>query len=407
MNTQELLTQLQVKLGKIDEQEAAIKQLEQGQRALLGDVDKKIAAVRSIVYDPNGHYRGQFADEEQARTFLLTVMAKTAPVDELRTQARQKLQSDHRSFADRQKDVLGEQALLPHEHFARVHRLVEDSSVWAGHAFMMPMQGDTGSFTRRVSGFRARISKVRQKLSKQDMRVAPVDLTAMDFDILTSYPKSIADDSIVPLAELMLSEMVLGFSLALEEDGLIGDGSEDYDNAMGIVPLLKEINGVDNGGGLILATGAAGAGWSGIVKDDILKMIGQARYTRPGKGVFIGSNEFFWQVLAPIITDAGGVTRAEMETGFTLNAFGVPYEVSHVMPRTAGNSQIPLLYGDVYQSSTLGNRQRLTVDVSRDVYFESKEVAILGTARYAINNHSLGDATTAGPVVGLITPAAG
>lgn len=96
----------------------------------------------------------------------------------------------------------------------------------------------------------------------------------------------------------------------------------------------------------------------------------------------------------------------EMQEGFTLHIFGVPCDISHVMPRTSGNSQIPLLIGDIGQSSTLGRRQTLTIEQSREALFTSREIAVLGTARYAINNHSLGDTTTPGPVVGVMTKAA-
>lgn len=390
---------------KLGEHEPAIKQLEERLQKLTGDVDKKLGQVRALVYDPNGNYRGLFGSEDQARTFSLFVLRCTGS-DEVRRWAQGVIDTDHKSFSANVKDITGVQALLPHEHVRRLHQLVEDSSVWAGHAYRQPMTSEELSFTRRVSGFRARRSQLRQALSKQDVQVAPINLNALTFDILTSYPKQIADDALIPLAELMIMEMVLGFSLAIEEDGMIGDGSDSYDNVLGIVTLLKSINGVDDGGGLVLADGAAGAGWGGITKDNILEMVGRARYTRPGKTIFSGSNEFFWQVLAPIITAAGGVTKMEMEEGFTLNVFGVPYKVSHVMPRSAGNSQVPLICGDIGQSSTMGDRQKFTIETSNDVYFASKEFAVLSSMRVAINNHSLGDDTTPGPVVGLITPPA-
>jgi HK97 family phage major capsid protein len=393
--------------GRLKQAENAIKQIEEKHHQITVDLDAKIASAARRAYDGNGNYRGHFASETQARTFALSVIAGTAPEgSDARKLAVKILAHEHKDFADRQKDVSGEQALIAHEHSTRVHRLVEDSSVWARHAFAMPMGTSEVSFTRRVSGFRAHKTKARATVAKQDMQVAPVNLTVSDFDILTSYPKQLEADSLVPIAEMLMGEMSLGFSLALEEDGLIGDGSAAYDNETGLTFLLKQINGVDEGGGLVLATGANGAGWSSIVNNDILKLIGRARNVRPGMGVLIGSNEFFWTVLAKLITAAGGVTKMEMENGFSLNFFGVPYEVSHVMPRSAGNSQIPLLYGDLGQSSTLGNRQQTTIETSREVYFTTKEIAVLATSRYAINNHSLGDDTPAGPVTGLITPAA-
>ena len=388
--------------GRIKQAEDAIKQLEEQRKSLEATIDGKIAQAARRAYDAQGNYRGHFASEDQARTYALVVLSKTGEHED-RKKWLDVMEADHKTFAQQHKDVAGDQALIPHEHSTRIHRLVEDSSVWAGHVFRMPMGSSDLSFTRRVSGFRARKTKIRTAVGKQNMAVAPVNLTAASFDILTSYPKELEADALVVVAELLLMEMSLGFSIALEEDGLIGDGTDAYDNEMGILTLLKDINGTDDGGGLVLASGAAGTGWGGIAKDDILKLLGTPRNVRPGGTKAVCSNEFFWQVLAKIITDAGGRTMMESQSGLSLNIFGVPVEISHVMPRSSGNSQVPLIIGDLYQSSTLGDRQQYTVQTSREVYFESKEVGVLGSARYAINNHSLGDAATPGPVAGLIT----
>lgn len=392
--------------GRLKQAEDAIKQLEVQRKALEATIEGKIAQAARRAYDSRGNYRGNFASEDQARTFTLVVLSKTGSDDQ-----RQKwwgvLEADHKAFAQEYKDVSGDQALIPHEHSTRIHRLVEDSSVWAGNAFRMPMSSTDLSFTRRISGFRARKTKVRTKVGKQDMVVAPVNLNAESFDILTSYPKEVEADALVVIAELLLMEMSLGFSVALEEDGLIGDGSDAYDNEMGIVTLLKNINGTDDGGGLVLAGGIAGDGWAGVGEDEVLKLIGTPRFQRPNSTIAVCSKEFYWQRIAKIIIAAGGRTMMETERGPSLNIFGVPVQLSHVMPRASGNSQVPLIMGDIYQSSTMGDRQRYTLDTSRDVYFESKEVGVLGSARYAINNHSLGDEETPGPVAGLITkPAA-
>lgn len=394
--------------GRLKEAENAIKQVEETVRGVSANIEQKLMATARRAYNQQGSYRGAFASEDQAREFALNACRLSAGSDhqDAAKRAVQILSTDHKEFFDRVKDLTGEESVMPHEHSTRIHRLVEDYGNFPRRAFHMPMAGDTLSFTRRISGFRARKSKVRAKIGKQNMQVAPVNLTADSFDILTSWPKKIDDDAFVSLAELFAVEMGLGFAVALDEDGYIGDGSDAFDNEEGIVFKLKNINGVDDGGGLVLSSGGASSGWSGVTKDDVLSMIGRARYVRPGQARLEGSSEFFWTVLAKIITDAGGRTMMESQQGLQLNFFGVPYDINHVMPRTTGNSQVPLIYGDTFQSSTLGDRQQLSIDTSKDVYFESKEIGMLGSARYAIQNHSLGDDVTPGPVVGLITPVA-
>lgn len=393
--------------GRIKQAEDAIKQIEQTVKDLPTNIEAKMQAAARRAYDMNRNYVGSFASEDEAREFALNVIRlSTKSGDGLHTQAVEVLDADHKAFFQVAKDISGEQAIIPHQHTARIQRLVEVSSAYVGNVFRQPMTSDTMSFSRAIGGMRARKTSARSNVPSQNTTVVPVNLTAYSWDIFTSYPKDFNADALVSYAELLVMDMRDGFTIAFEEDGFIGDGTDAYDNEMGIATLLKSINGVDDGGGLVLGSGNAGDGWSGLTKDNFLKLFGQARYVQQGQGKAYGSNEFFWQVIAPIISDAGGRTMMETQSGFKMNIFGVPYEVVHTMPRVAGNSQIPMVYGDLRSSSTLGVRSQLTIDTSEHVLFRSKEIGVLASNRYAMNNHTLGDATNAGPVVGLITPAA-
>lgn len=391
--------------GRFKQAEDAIKQLEEQQKTLLTDLEQKVAAAHRKAFNSQGQYRGSFASEDQAREFALNCIRLTAGVDapEMAKRSAQALECEHKEFYGRVKDVTGDDALIPHEHSSRVHRLVEDYGVFPRVAFPMPMSSDTLSFTRRASGFRARKLKMRKAGTYADMGVSSINLTADKFYILTSYPIELDEDALIAIAELLVQEMGLGFAIALDEDGFSGDGTSDYDNEKGIRQLLEDINGVDDGGGLVRATGTASGHWAKFQQKDFFKMIGQARHVRPGQGRFYGSQEFFWQVMAPIIASAGGRTMMETAQGLRMNFFGVQYEIVHAMPRTEAADQIPVLYGDIYQAATLGNRRAMTVRRSEDALFTSEQIAVMATERYAFNIHDLGDDTTAGPVVGGVT----
>ena len=162
------------------------------------------------------------------------------------------------------------------------------------------------------------------------------------------------------------------------------------------------INGVDDGGGLVLASGNL---WSEIVEADINKLIGQCPNYQGIQPKLYCSNPFFWQVLNKINNAKGGVSKMEFQGVQKLACMGYPVEIVNVMRKTDGNSTVPLLFGDLRLSSTHGRRQQITVEQSNDVKFLERQVAVLGTQRHAVTNHSLGDATNAGPIVGLITAA--
>ena len=391
--------------GRLAEAEKAVKQVNDEMKELRTDVDKRIGNIQRQAFDANGKYRGRaFASAGQALTFGLAALCF---VPQFSAQAKEMLESDHKEFLERAGvEHAGESSLLGHEHFRRIQRLVDDYSVFARRAYPQIMNEATGTFHRRTTGLRARKTKVRSQIPEQALAWVPINLTADDFDILVSYPITLDEDAIITFAEVLAEEMGLGFAIAIEEDGFVGDVTAAYDGVAGLTHRLSTINGVDDGGGLVLSSGAAASGWGGLAHDDVLKLIGQARYVRPGQGALYCSNEFFWQVLAKFIKASGGRTSMETQNGPGLQFEGTPVEITPVMPRATGSSQIPLLFGDLHLSSTLGSRRVLSFRESREARFESKEIVMLASSAFDINNHTLGDADTAGPVVGLITAAA-
>ncbi|MEO0966224.1 MAG: phage major capsid protein [Planctomycetota bacterium] len=392
--------------GRLTVAEEAVKQLEEQHKTLALDVQKKLDAYSRRAFDAAGRYRGRFASADEAREFALNVIRQTATqkAPELARRMTEVLKTDHAVFHSRIKDIGGDDGLIPVEHSTRVHRLVEDYGLFPRKAYRMPMSSDTLTFNRRVSGFRARKLGIRKKGSRSDMAVSPVNLSAEKFYILTSYPVELEQDALVAIAELLLDEMSLGFAIAFDEDGLVGDGTEDFDNEVGLATLLVELYGIGGGKGLIRATGSDAGHWAKFTKNNLLKLRGAARHVRPGQGAYYCSNEFFFDVMVPIITDAGGRTQMESNTGqIQLQFFGTPVEITPVMPREEAADQVAVLYGDIYQSSTMGARTSMNVKTSTDAFFTSDEVGVMATQRADIVHHDFGTAEEPGPVVGAIT----
>lgn len=386
--------------GKVAEAEKAIKQINDDIKAMQSSFEKKLQAAHRQAYDAAGNYRGKcFRSEAAAVCFALSVLAGTT---EFGTKATEILKADHADYLERATGTAhdGESSLVAHTQSTEILRLVEEYGAARKLFQVMPVPTATGTWHKRNSGLRARKTKVRTAVAEQTGAWSPLNWSVEDFDILCSYPISLSEDMFVAFAEMLAQEMALGFSIAEDEDIFIGDGTATYDNIVGLVPRLIAINGVDNGGGLVLADGNA---WSEITEANVDTCIGQARYVRPGQGRIACSNEFFWQVLQRINTAHGGVSLREAEGGVRFQYKGTPVEIVNTMPRVEGNSQVPMTYGDHKLAGTLYDRRQLTIRESREVRFESKEVVLLATGRLDMDVHTLGDDTTPGPVVGLIT----
>lgn len=388
--------------GRLAEAEKAVQQVNDQIKAMGDDFKKRLDNVARQVYDGQGNYRGRsFRTETQARTFGLAALLATAAFG---VKAAEMLEADHKDWLTAQRATgtahAGESSMVSHEHSSEIERLIEEYGAARQLFRVMPVTSPTGTWHTRAAGMRARKTKVRTAVAEQAGSWTPLNWSIDDFDILCSYPLSLAEDMIVPFAEMLADEMSLGFAIAEDEDMFIGDGTDTYDNVVGMIPRLINVNGVDDGGGLVLGSGNL---WSELVEADVLKLIGQARYVRAGQGRFACSNEFFWQVLAKITTSKGGVTMRESEAGPRFMFNGIDVAITPVMPRVQGNSQVPLLYGDFKLAGTLYSRRQLEMRESREVRFESKEVVLLATERIDMDIHSIGTATTPGPVVGLIT----
>lgn len=397
--TRELMTQVKEQLTESNKVKSAVAQLEEQMKGLPQTIENKLAAIRRQVFDHHGRYRGiAFDTEEEARGFGLYVMAKTGG-DQRALGALKAEFTDvfERAFGD----TPDADNLVPVEYANRVQRLVEEFGVYARNAFTMPMTSDSLTFQRRKTGVTVYKTGRNTAATGSEPTFETVNLNADEWNALTLYPKSLGEDAAVEIGEFIAMEIAQAFAEAVDDYGFTGDGTPDDLDVLGITTKLTSINGVDDGGGLVLASGNA---WSEIVEADMLKLFGQARYVREGK--LYCSNEFFWQVLARLLTGKGGVTMMETASGPRLQAWGKQVEITPSMPRSEGNSQVACLYGDLRLSSTHGVRKNLTIEQDGSVKFIERQVAVLGTQRHAINNHTLGDSTTAGPMVGLITAAA-
>jgi len=403
--TRKLMEDVKQQLAEGNKVRAAVQQLEEQMRGMAQTIENKVKAIRAISYDDLGRYRGLFPSEADARGFGLYVLA-TVGRDSNAVGALKSEFKDVFARALGTDTEAGGGGLVPVEYSSRIQRLVEEFGVFAGNAFPMPMTTDSLTFQRRTTGLT--VFKTGQNTAAQEsqQQFATINLNADEWNTLTLYPKALGEDAAVAVGEMIAMDIAQAFAESIDDAGFIGDGTPTYLDVHGITSRLVTINGVDDGGGLVLGTGAGGAGWGSLVLDDFLAVKGRAPRYAQRNGKWYVSNAFYWTVMAKLILAQGGSTMAEFNGQRALQFLGDQVEIAQSLPNAEGDSQVCALYGDLRKSSTHGRRKELTIDRSMDVKFIERQVAVLGTQRHAINNHSLGTASAAGPIVGLITPAA-
>lgn len=269
-----------------------------------------------------------------------------------------------------------------------------------------PMGRDTKNRPRRKSGLTAYFKGETAAATASKMGWDDVMLIAKKLMVLTRWSTEWDEDSIIDAGDTLAGEIAYAFSKKEDQCGFIGDGSATYSGMVGVTNALYNVYGAGGGAGLILGSGNA---YSELTLPDFSAMVGALPEYADGDGVrWFMHKSFYANVCLRLMLAAGGVTAAEIASGAVWkNPYFLGYAVqfSQVMPKVAANSQVPCVLGDLALAGDFGDRRQTTIATSADIYFESDELAIRGTERFDINIHDVGDATDAGPVVGLVMAA--
>ncbi len=290
-------------------------------------------------------------------------------------------------------------------------RMVEAFGLARSKLKNVPMMSDTKYQPRRTGGLTAYFIGEGDDATESTGSWDLVKLIAKKLAAIATASNELVSDAIVRIADEFVFEIALAFATKEDLCAFQGDGTSTYGGIQGFINKLSALNGVDEGGGLVLASGNA---YSEIVDGDLLKMIGRVPNYPGMRPEWTCSKTFWATVMLKLLRAAGGATIAELSgtqrplfAGFPVNwTSGVT-----AMPVTEANSQIACLFGDMSMAGTFGDRQGMTIAMSTEAtvgtrkLFQSDSFAIRGIERFDINIHDVGTASAAGAVVGLITAA--
>jgi len=194
-----------------------------------------------------------------------------------------------------------------------------------------------------------------------------------------------------------------GYTFAGKEDdiGFNADGSSSYGGMRGITTLL--LDGAHDAGKVVATAGHDT--FAEIDTTDLTNLIGKLpAYALPGAKWF-ASQMAFATVFCRLASTVGGIIMQQTFSGRLVPTFlGFPIAIAQVLPQvtTDLSGSVMLLFGDLSLAATLGERRGVTVARSNSRFLDQDQIAWRGTERVDINVNDLGDASTAGPIVGLV-----
>ena len=293
--------------------------------------------------------------------------------------------------------------LVPVEFSADILDLREKYGVFRRNAYVTGMLSDKKQVLRRKGEIEAYPVGDGQTIPESQMEWDAIGLHAHKIATLAKYESEVSEDSITSFGDELAGEIARAMAKFEDRAGFVGDGTSEFHGIVGAVTKLQSLDAiVANIAGLVEASGNL---WSEITLSDMRKLIALIPDSADEQNAkWYCSRKFFAEVML----------RLSGETILQRKSFlGYPVEITQVMPKKEANSSIPVLFGDLRQAATFGDRRAPTfkvTDSNRDD-FSTDLLTIRGTERIDIVVHGVGNASAvedereAGPIVGLIMQA--
>lgn len=265
------------------------------------------------------------------------------------------------------------------------------------------MASDTQEFPRRTGGPTAYFATEENAFTESSKSWGQVMLRAQAVGCLSKISRELAADAVINVADDLASDMAYG--LAVKEDATLwnADGTSSYGGIIGIRPKFAA------GLGVLAGAIDAASGHDTFAEydaADLIKVIGAIpKYAEPNAHWF-GHKTAWANTFLRLLAAAGGNAIVDLQQGGKpqLGYLGYGFETDQTLPSalTDLSDTAVILFGDLNLAVTMGERQGLTIDVTRDRYWETRQIGIMAWERIDINVHDIGDATNAGPLVALM-----
>lgn len=279
--------------------------------------------------------------------------------------------------------------------------LREDRGSFRRAASYAPMSSGSTNWPKRTgAGFTAYFPGENGQVTESPMSFGNVALMAKKIAALGKVSTELFEDSIISIAEFIASEMAYAFAGKEDSCGWYGDGSSIYGGMNGIIPQL-----IDGSHAASVASAASGHDtFAELDVVDLANLMSKIMATALPGARWFGSQFAFATVFCRLAASAGGIVMMPVNGRMTPHFMGFPVEIAQVFPQVATSltGQTMLAFGDLSLAATLGERRGFTMKISTQRYMDNDQIGLLGTERVDIVSHSLGDATTAGPIAALL-----
>jgi HK97 family phage major capsid protein len=290
--------------------------------------------------------------------------------------------------------------LVPEELMANIIVLREKFGIFRQQCRVIPMGSDTLNWPRRVGGLTAYFTGENQAITESQASWDNVNLTAKKLAALTRMSNEISEDAVVSIADWIVGEIAYAFAAKEDDCGFNGDGTSAYGGIRGLSAIFQD--GAHAAGQYQVSNAAL----TSLTVADFTGVMGVLPQYALGSAKWYMSQQLFYTAAGTVLAKGGGNTIATLATDpMNPRLLGYPVVFAQKLPVTTPGTGKPMFYfGDLSLSSALGERRGVAIRRSDDRYFEADQIGLLGTERFDISNHDIGDNTNAGPLVAAKSP---
>lgn len=293
--------------------------------------------------------------------------------------------------------------LVPQIALPTIIDLRETYGVFRRESKVVAMGSDSITISRRTGGLTAYAVGEGDTITESDKTWNRIQLVAHKWATLTRWSSELDQDAIISIADDLAGEIAYAFSNKEDEAGFNGDGTSTYHGAWGAMVRIDDGNHTAS----IYDAASGNTAFSTLDLVDFEGACGTLPQYAEANAKWFVSKAGFWASMARLADAAGGNTRDDIAGGAHRQFLGYPVVFSQVLNSTltAQASTVLCLFGDLRMATTFGDRRGVAIKIDESKYFDTDEIAIRGTTRFDVNCHDLGDTSSAGPLIGLKTPA--
>ena len=282
---------------------------------------------------------------------------------------------------------------VPEIASGQVVRLVEEFSVWPAAMQLVQMPSDTVTAVKRLTGVTANWTGESSEITTSDPSATDIRLVAKKLTVGTRVSNELLADA-AAVGDWVIAEFATAIGEKLDQAAVNGDGTNTYGGVHGCAVKL-----LTNAGSYATAD-TNNDTFAELTVNDFLSVVAKLPTYVTQPRWYISSFGFAQSMQR---LDVGANGRVSFENGTGFNFLGYPVTISNVLPKSGDQSgKVMALLGDASLAGMYGIRSAFATKISTERYVELDQTLYLGIARADMVWHSLGSATEAGPLVGLV-----